>query len=161
MAAYFPNLSKDNISLYTIPVCWAVALSPRIWGVVRYSSAAKKGMDARAPREFQKSIQSDASLDSATKAKLQRADAAHNNGVENLALFTSAVVAGNAARLDVETLNNLSIAYIVSRVVYNYVYINNESKGMAQFRTGVFFAGLGTVMALFVKAGIKWNEALV
>ena len=52
-------------------------------------------------------------------------------------------------------MNGLSIAYVVSRAVYNVLYITNTTAGMAQARTAIFFTGIGCVMALFVGAGNK------
>lgn len=82
-----------------------------------------------------------------------RCEGAQNNGFENLAFFASAVVAGNLAGLPARTLNALSGGYLLSRIVYNYIYINNTSDGMASARTGVFFTGIGMIFTLFIKSG--------
>ena len=82
-----------------------------------------------------------------------RAESAQANGFENISLFAAAVVAGNMARLSTSYLNGLSIAYVVSRAVYNVLYITNTSAGMAQARSAVFFAGVGCIMGLFIGAG--------
>jgi hypothetical protein len=96
------------------------------------------------------------------------------NGFENVGLFAAAVVAGNIANLDNSTLNFWSGGYLVSRVVYTYVYINNTSdtmgksmvpgykygdeKGLltcmvANARSGIFLAGIGAIFTLFIKSG--------
>ena len=84
-----------------------------------------------------------------------RAESAQANGFENISLFATAVVAGNMAHLSTSYLNGLSIAYVVSRAVYNVLYITNTSTGMAQARSAVFFAGVGCMMGLFIGAGNK------
>jgi hypothetical protein len=42
--------------------------------------------------------------------------------------------------------------------VYNFVYINNTSEGMANLRSVVFLAGVGQVMALFIMSGSMLRE---
>lgn len=82
-----------------------------------------------------------------------RAEAAQTNGFENLAFFASAVVAGNLAGLPAQTLNTLSGGYLISRVLYNLIYINNTSKAIANTRSVVFVSGVGMIFTLFIKSG--------
>ena len=98
-------------------------------------------------------VAEDQSIDQATKGRILRAESAQQNGFENIGLFAAAVVAGNAAGLDNWWLNTLSAGYIASRAVYNFIYINNTTEGIAQTRTAVFLGGLGMIMSLFVMAG--------
>lgn len=65
-----------------------------------------------------------------------------------------------AAKVDNWTLNALSGGYLVSRVVYNFIYINNEEESLATARTGVFLTGIGMVFTLFVKAGNALRDHL-
>jgi uncharacterized MAPEG superfamily protein len=88
-----------------------------------------------------------------TKGRIVRSEGAQSNGFENLALFAAAVLAGNFAGLPVETLNTLSAGYLVTRVIYNFVYINNTTVAMASARTLVFLVGIGHIFALFIKSG--------
>jgi len=87
------------------------------------------------------------------KGRISRAEGAQQNGFENLALFAAAVVAGNAAGLAHSTLNLLSGGYLFSRVVYNYIYITNETQAAANARSGVYVGGVALIMTLFIKAG--------
>ena len=105
-----------------------------------------------------KKVDQNQSLDQATKDKIVRAEGAQQNGFENLGLFASAVVAGNMANLGAGVLNGLSAAYLVSRVVYNTIYINNRSAGWAMGRSCVFVGGVGVCMVFFVLAGNKLVE---
>lgn len=75
------------------------------------------------------------------------------NGLDNIGLFAAAVVAGNAAHLPIELLNSLSIAYVVSRVVFSVAYVQN----MPKTRVATFFGGLACCFTLFVKAGKAFN----
>lgn len=88
-----------------------------------------------------------------TKDRIMRAEAAQTNGFENLAFFASAVVAGNLAGLPAQTLNTLSGGYLISRVLYNLIYINNTSKAIANTRSVVFVSGVGMIFTLFIKSG--------
>jgi uncharacterized MAPEG superfamily protein len=50
-------------------------------------------------------------------------------------------------------LNSLSIAYLVSRALYNWLYVVGDRKWLAVARTVVFFAGQGILFSLCVLAG--------
>jgi uncharacterized MAPEG superfamily protein len=93
-----------------------------------------------------------------TVARILRAEAASSNGFEGLPVFAAAIVAGNNAGLSTSTLNALSITYILSRVVYNWVYIFlSGNRKYAGLRTPVWLVGLGSALTLFIKAGLaKW-----
>ena len=142
-----------NFSLYTIPIAWAFSIVPHLYAVRIYESSSKKSFDLTKPRAISSTLASDQTLDQGTKNRIQRAEGAQQNGMENIGLFAAAVVAGNVAGLSNGTLNALSGGYLASRVVYNLVYINNESNAVANVRTGVFFSGIIMIMTLFVKAG--------
>ncbi|KIM46799.1 hypothetical protein M413DRAFT_63478, partial [Hebeloma cylindrosporum] len=71
-------------------------------------------------------------------AKLQRLEGAHVNGVENMPFFGLAVLAGNFAGIDNHTLNIASGLYLVWRLVYNYIYINQTTKKQAGLRYGLY-----------------------
>lgn len=90
----------------------------------------------------------------------QRAESAQQNGFENIALFATALVAGNIARLPVSTLNTSAGLYLASRAIYNVLYINTESLQWSNLRTLVFLFGIGTIMTLFVKSGNALNLLL-
>ena len=155
MATYFPNLAKDNISLNTIPIAWTICLIPRLWARYAYNKALGKDMDTRHPRDFTKTVANDKTLDETTRGRIVRAEAAMQNGYDNIGLFAAAVVAGNLARLDSKLLNGLSLGYVMSRLVYMWVYVHNETSSLANGRAAAFFSGIGMVFALFIKAGTK------
>lgn len=157
MASYLPNLSRDNISLYTIPAAWLIALMPRFYAASTYKASTGKSFNAVNPRLFVGECSSTQSLDSTTKGRILRAESAQQNSYENLGLFAAAIVAGNAAGLTPSTLNGLGLAYVGVRFVYNHIYIFQDLVP-TQVRTLAFFASVGCYMALFVQAGWKWNE---
>lgn len=117
-------------SLYTIPAAWVLAIAPHIYATTLGGSK----FDNTCPRTYTSSLEADATIDKETKGKIVRAEGAQQNGFENLGLFAAAVVAGNAARLSNKTLNWLSGGYIITRVVYTYLYINNTTDATGKFR---------------------------
>jgi uncharacterized MAPEG superfamily protein len=84
---------------------------------------------------------------------IHRCEGAQTNGFENIGLFAAAVLAGNFAGLPARTLNLLSGGYVVSRVLYNWIYINSTRPAMALARTGMWSVGIGLIMTLLVQSG--------
>ncbi|KAE9972049.1 hypothetical protein EG327_009607 [Venturia inaequalis] len=132
MAANILDLTR-NFSLYTIPAAWILSIAPHFYA----ASLGGKKFDNKSPRLYTSSLASDQTLDQATKDTIVRAEGAQQNGFENIGLFAAAVVAGNYARLENETLNWLTSA-----------------------RTGAFLSGIGIIFTLFVKSGNAVRNAL-
>ncbi|ESZ95214.1 hypothetical protein SBOR_4393 [Sclerotinia borealis F-4128] len=137
-----------NFSLYGIPAAWLISHCPHL-----YAATATKCFDNRFPRDFPQRLEADQSIDQAKRNRVRRAHAAGSNGYENLGLFAAAVVAGNVAGLSHYTLNALTGGYLISRVVYNFIYVNNTTEGAAATRSVVFLAGIGHIFTLFIKSG--------
>lgn len=131
---------------------------PRLHGAFIYYRATKHRLDQAAPRSYQKQLVEDPALDPKTRAKILRCEGAMMNGHENIVLFAAAIVAGNAAGLDNELLNGLSLGYIASRLLYNIVYAWQDSSKKALLRPLTFFLGLGICFALFVMAGNEFQN---
>ncbi|KAI0837276.1 hypothetical protein F5Y06DRAFT_85874 [Hypoxylon sp. FL0890] len=149
MASYL-GLEK-NISYYTIPGALVLALLPRFYSGI--AGPGKKFFDPNNPRLFTQSLEK-AEIDKRLKGRLQRAEAAGANAFETLGLYAAAVTAGNTAGLPAETLNTLTLGYLVSRVLYTWIYIwGQENRKMIPLRTGVWGVGMGICMAMFVLAG--------
>lgn len=94
------------------------------------------------------------------RGQLLRAEACTANGFEALPVFAAAVTAANAAGVSALTMNVLTISWLVSRVVYTYVYIwycgrEKLAFGQAPLRFKVWAVGATICMALFVMAGLK------
>ncbi|KAH8594401.1 hypothetical protein B0O99DRAFT_513659 [Bisporella sp. PMI_857] len=143
-------MSSSNYSFYAVPVAWALAMAPHAYAM----NAAPKTFDIRSPRSYEDDLKKDQTIDQATRNKIIRADAASKNGFENLAFFATGVLAGNLAGLPPSTLNALSAGYLASRIIYNLIYINNTTEGLANARSVVWLAGVGQIFALFIKAGM-------
>lgn len=119
------------------------------------------------PRTFLSRLASNPNpaLTPALKERLARAEAASQNGYENLGFFAASVVAANISLIVVHAnegggspsfaselwwLNAHSLGYLVSRAGFNWVYIAGVS-GPAR---GVwFYSGVASASALFIHAG--------
>lgn len=143
MQRYRLTYSKSQV-----PAAWLLAFLPHA-----YAASQSKIFDNRSPRTYVKSLEADQTIDKATKDRIIRCEGAQTNGFENLAFFASAVVAGNLAGLPAQTLNTLTGGYLVSRVIYNIIYINNTSETAANLRSVVFVSGVGMIWTLFIKSG--------
>ncbi|KAF7882160.1 hypothetical protein EAF00_011676 [Botryotinia globosa] len=146
MSALFDT--TRNLSLFGVPAAWLLAHAPHM-----YAAISSGCFDNRSPRDFPKSLEADQRLDKAKKSRIRRAHAAGANGYESIGLFASAVVAGNVAGLSHTTLNTLTGGYLISRAVYNFIYINNESQGAAAARSLAWLFGIGQIFTLFIKSG--------
>lgn len=122
----------SNISLYCVPVAWLLALSPRGYSLLTFNTYSKNqqktnGRHLRTPRAFKDVAAADASIPEFYRERIIRAESASLNGLENLGFFAAAVAVGNAASLDVGLLNRMAVAYVVSRALYNVVFVRNDT----------------------------------
>lgn len=60
-------LPTQNLSLYTIPLAYILALAPHAYAVTLYESSSKKKFDMRHPRGMTAKLSQDQSIDNATK----------------------------------------------------------------------------------------------
>jgi len=138
------------LSILSIPAMWLTSYYP----------AFLKGFVMRKVGEFNNvqprgnvalfAEREDASPELA--ARFARMEGAHLNGLENLPFFGLAVLAGNYAGIDNYTLNIVSSLYILTRILYNYVYISHTTERGSTLRTLVWLISLGFPFYLFFKA---------
>lgn len=152
------SLLNTNLSFYTVPLAWVLSIIPHAYAIAVHDGVSSKKFDITQPRSLTASLDSNQTVDKATKDKIVRAEGAQQNGFENVGLFAAAVVAGNVAHVEPTLLNALAYGYLASRVVYNVIYINNTSWAMGQTRTAVFLSGIGCCFALFITAGNKLRQ---
>ncbi|CDZ98143.1 Membrane-associated, eicosanoid/glutathione metabolism (MAPEG) protein [Phaffia rhodozyma] len=147
---FFPN-GAYNYSLYTVPVAWILSLTPHLYAVNRWNSLRKDEWDNSNPRGFLNQLQKKEKLTKEEKV-IVRAEAAQQNGFENLPFFAVALLAGNYAKLSNSTLNNLAATYLITRAFYNLAYIKIDNNRLAPIRTVLFLSGIGCCFTLFVKS---------
>jgi uncharacterized MAPEG superfamily protein len=161
---------SSNYSLYSIPVAYFLSFMPHVVAMLKYKTATKKKIDMINPRTFIATVSANPALDSRSKNRILRAEAASANGFENMSLFAAGVVAGNVALVARNAgslngasggdqtfdlaywLNRLTATWLALRFVYNHVYIYQDLVPQP-FRPLVYFSSLGCIMAMFVLAG--------
>ncbi|KAJ3509739.1 hypothetical protein NLJ89_g5058 [Agrocybe chaxingu] len=105
-----------------------------------------------APRMTAANLAKNKDLSPEFVAKAARMEAAHQNGLESLPLFGLAVIAGNVAGLDNTTLNIAAGSYLVTRMIFNYVYFIQQTKRMAALRSLTWIASLTFPFYILVKS---------
>ena len=151
-------LTTTNLSLYTLPLAWLLCLTPRLYNAILYTTRSGKPLDLVNPRSLPSKASTDPLLTPRLKNRIIRAEAAMQNGLENVGYFAAAVVAANMAGLDRGLVNGLSLGYLASRVVYGFAYVFGETTFWGVVRSLLFFVGQGQVWALFILAGKALNR---
>lgn len=65
-------------------------------------------------------------------------------------------MAANVAGVDAYTLNVLTLSYLATRVVYNYIYVfAQDNRNIAPARSLVWMTGVGLAITLYIKAAAK------
>ena len=85
--------------------------------------------------------------------RFERAEAAHKNGMESLAIFCTSVILGNIAELPANKLNAVAGLYLASRAIYNIVYIGTTSHKYSYIRTGVWLSSISLCLYQIMLAG--------
>jgi uncharacterized MAPEG superfamily protein len=162
-----------------IPVAWLIALLPHAYGTSQYKPFDKRSprtflsilekdqtIDKAVSRimpltscqfhlsisPFFRNMKTNTSFQFKAR-RLIRCEAAHANNLESLEFFATAVLAGNFAGLPVQTLNALSVGYILSRIVYNFVYINCTTVEIPRMRSLLWVTGLAQIIMLYFMSG--------
>ncbi|KAL5499205.1 hypothetical protein ACEPAH_1723 [Sanghuangporus vaninii] len=146
------------LSLYSIPVVWYTSFYPMN---MKFALIQKTvGYNNLQPRANTKRIMENPSVPRDVAERVERLEGAHLNGNEILPLWIGAVLAGNMAGISNKTLNIASAGFIATRMLYNYVYINQSTVRASWTRSALFFTSLGFPMYLLVKAGNLVRKAL-
>ncbi|KAK4146173.1 uncharacterized protein C8A04DRAFT_25989 [Dichotomopilus funicola] len=147
------DFASTNWSYYTIPVAFSLCMAPHLYSI----KLAGKNHDL-APRKTEEHCAKDTTIDKQIVRRISRAKAASTNGFETLGLYAAAVVAANVARVPNARLNKLTVLYLLSRALYVYTYVVLQDNARAALlRVGVWFGGIGLIMALFTAAGKAVN----
>jgi uncharacterized MAPEG superfamily protein len=119
----------------TALICVLIAgLMPYLWTTV--AKIVGPRYDNRNVREWQGRL----------SGLAQRAHAAHLNSFEAFPFFAAAVLAAMITGADAQRVAQLSIAFVVARVLYGVVYIAN----FPRTRSLVWFSGLACVVAILL-----------
>jgi len=143
-------------SLLSIPIVWLTASYPAGVKISTLRNFTKGfSYDPVQPRDNLERFSATEGIPEELSARIRRMEGAHVNGHENLPLWIGAVLAGNYAGLEQSTLNKVAIFYILSRCLYNYIYINHTTVFQSRLRTAIWTIGFLAPMYLLV---ISWAE---
>ncbi|KAK1924028.1 hypothetical protein DB88DRAFT_263082 [Papiliotrema laurentii] len=152
-----------NYSFYAIPAAWGLAIAPHFYAIALFNKERAPGVeewDICNPKVNHERVK-DAKLSPYMAGRFLRAEAAQNNGFITLPFFAAAIVAGHVARLNAKTLNTAAGVYLLSRIVFNYLYINNTTTLLGKLRTVSYLTGIGAACTLFVQAGNRFFTGYV
>lgn len=140
-----------NYSLYVIPAFYVLNLAPHAYGATILKNANNGNADNANPRTHLRSLKK--STPREIYGRYERAQAAHNNGLENLPLIAAAVICGNMARLDPSTLNTVAGLFLALRTVYIVAYVQTTTHQWSLLRSGIWLSSVGCCLYLLGKAG--------
>ncbi|KAG0006632.1 hypothetical protein BGZ65_005826 [Modicella reniformis] len=138
-----------NFPLLSLPIAAGIAYAPHFIRALIVINATKKWNNV-SPRGQLEKVET--KMTNAAWAMAKRAEGAHINGLETLPLFYGAVLAALQAGVAKDTVNFYTGFFLVSRVVYNAVYILNTSQFTAAARTTIWTAGIVACLKLFLAA---------
>ncbi|KAK7432718.1 hypothetical protein QQZ08_000578 [Neonectria magnoliae] len=147
------DLSR-NYSYFTVPAVFFAAALPHAYAVL----SSRAHFDNANPCNHRETLATSETLDKVKQQCLLRAKAASANGFETLGFYASAVMAANITRVDIRTLNVLTLSYVATRVAYNVTYIwLQKNRRLSRLRSVCWISGIALVVTLWIKAG---NRAL-
>ncbi|KAF8875407.1 hypothetical protein CPB84DRAFT_1689632, partial [Gymnopilus junonius] len=131
------SLNKP-LYLYSLPLIWFASFYPNTLKAIeskRYLKIENTiGYNNLQPRSNIPNIKEKENIPPELAARLQRIEGAHANGMESLPFFGLAVLAGNWAGVDNQTLNIACGLHLICRIAYNYIYFNQTSRRSAGLR---------------------------
>ncbi|WWC89081.1 uncharacterized protein L201_003999 [Kwoniella dendrophila CBS 6074] len=146
-----------NYSLYAIPIGWVIGMVPLWWAAPIANKYSKGSYDNANPKDSWANIDSKP-IPLQIKGRIKRAIAAENNTHTNLPLFAAALVAANAAHVDVGSLHFHASVWIISRIAYTFAYIYIENRKASAIRSALFGVGVLSCFALIIKAANKYSS---
>lgn len=147
--------SQINLSILSIPAFIFMALFPRFWSIRIATNGDMQRWDNRNPRSTTLRANLKKTLDASTFRAFERAESAHANAMENIPIFTTAVVLGNMAKLPLggwDGMNAFAAAYLVVRALHMYAYIVTDRQSYSFFRGPLFILSIALCVNIMVKA---------
>ncbi|KAF2022165.1 hypothetical protein BU24DRAFT_417816 [Aaosphaeria arxii CBS 175.79] len=93
------HLTTTNLSLFSIPIYWTLALWPQAYSAFIIKSANNSNWNNANPRGSETIESYKKTVPAEVYGRFERAKAAHNNLMENAPLFIGSVVVGHIAQL--------------------------------------------------------------
>ena len=92
--------------------------------------------------------------------KILRGQSCQANAFENAPLFVASIIWANYTGLDVETINNFVVGWLVSRAIYTVFYVQISGKANSFARTAVFQVGIIWIISIWLKGAFKISPSL-
>ncbi|KAF8518267.1 hypothetical protein BU17DRAFT_66508 [Hysterangium stoloniferum] len=151
------SLFTTPLSLYSIPIAWIMAFYPHnvkfrlIQSTVGWDNSNPRGQDY--DYLVKKGMSAELAL------KVGRLTGAHNNGNEISPLWAAATLAANFAGIDTKTVNVISGSFVVTRLLFNYIYINQNTKTASALRSSVWLSSIALPLYLLIVSANKARVA--
>jgi uncharacterized MAPEG superfamily protein len=155
---------RYNLTILAIPAYYIFAVLPHMYAINVATQHRPLDWDNRAPRSSDHKVAIKESISEEAYGKYERAEGAHANALEQLPLFATAVIVGNAAGLPRNGWFGLDAfvgAFFAVRALHTVSYIAGSTKQAAWVKTGVWAASLGMLFTVFGKAAKVLNRAAI
>ena len=150
----FP-LTNYNTSILAISAYYVLTTLPHLYAVHIATQGHYTKYHNANPRSPSNKNSIKSKLDPATYSLYERAEACHQNGFENLPLFTTAVILGTMADFPKNGfwgMTGFAAGYLVSRCLYTLAYLGFSSDKGSVVRSGIWAVGTGMCLRVIVKA---------
>ena len=145
-------MASTNYSLYALPAYFVLSMLPHGYAVATIKAANNGRWNNANPRSSNLNEQLQKSVPAEVFGRYERAEAAHKNGMENLAIFSTALVLGNMAYLPARTINTVAGLFLALRVVYTILYIYTTTVKYSYARTATWASSILLCMYPIVRA---------
>jgi uncharacterized MAPEG superfamily protein len=155
---------KYNLTILAIPAYYAFAVIPHMYAIHVATKNRPLEWDNRAPRSSEHKAAIKESIGEEAYGRYERAEGAHANALEQLPLFATAVIVGNAAGLPRKGWFGLDMfvgTWFAIRALHTVSYIAATTKQAAWAKTGVWAASMGMTFTVFTKAARVLNRAAI
>jgi uncharacterized MAPEG superfamily protein len=155
-------LNTYNPSILAIPAYYILAVVPHAYAVNIATQGKPSKWDNRNPRSSSLRAKLRTRLDSATFAQYERAEACHANWMENLPLFSAAIILGNVAGLKKEGWGGLTAfagMLLAVRMAYTGVYLTHTTQRVTLVRSLLYNVSVGLCFRVFFMAAKKLGGA--
>ncbi|KAF2745411.1 hypothetical protein M011DRAFT_469470 [Sporormia fimetaria CBS 119925] len=152
MSSFFDTY---NPSILAIPAVHILSILPHSYALSVATNGRLSEWDNRNPRSSDLKSQIKSRLSPERYAFWERLEACHANGMENLPVFAAAVILGNMAGLKKDGwggMTGFAGMFLAIRAAYTAVYLNHTTQGPTWIRSGLWAAGVGLCVRIFVKS---------
>ncbi|KAG0246248.1 hypothetical protein B0O80DRAFT_439306 [Mortierella sp. GBAus27b] len=143
------STTYPNFPLLSLPIAAGIAYAPHFIRALIVVNATKRWNNV-SPRGQLEKVET--RMTKAAWAMAKRAEGAHINGLETLPIYYGAILAALQAGVPKDTINYYASFFLIARVVFNAVYILNNSQLTALVRTAVWTSSIGACVKLFLAA---------